>query len=435
VANHKHQLDFRFEKRRNIVKCEVVTPEEIGMSSQRLELIKPAMQAYVDQKKIAGLSTIIAHNGEVAYFGQVGQMDIEANKPMSADAIFRIYSMTKSIICTALMTLYEQGRFHLFDPVAKFIPAFGDLKVLENDAVGETREVDLERPITIRDLLTHTAGLTYDFLEDSPVSELYRQARLLNNATRSLEELVDDLTRLPLAYQPGTIWHYSLAIDVVAHLIEVLSDQSLNQFLKEKLFNPLGMVDTDFYVPPEKQDRIATMYGLPDLGAQNMTLSKLLEAWESGFNEQIDVSVTYPATKPSGFARGGHGLFSTAWDYMRFAQMLLNQGELDGVRILGRKIVELMHMNYLPAELLPFKVAAPPNYGYGFGLGSRVLMNVAESEKPGSVGEFGWAGAAKTYYWVDPQEKIVGLLMSQSMMQFDVPEKDFQVLAYQALID
>ena len=417
------------------MKPEIVTPEEIGMSSKRLELIKPAMQAYVERKKMAGLSTMIARQGKVIHFEQFGQMDIEANKPMADDAIFRIYSMTKPIICTALMILYEQGRFHLFEPIAKFIPAFDELKVLESDDVGETKEVDLVRQLTIRDLLTHTAGLTYDFLEDSPVSELYRQARLLNNAERTLEELVDELTRLPLAYQPGSRWHYSLAIDVLAHLIEVLSGQSLNQFLKEKLFTPLGMVDTDFYVPSEKQDRIATMYGLPDVAAPNMTLSKLAEAWESDFNERIDVSDTYPASKSDGFARGGHGLFSTAWDYMRFAQMLLNQGELDGRRILGRKTVELMHLNYLSADLLPYKVVEPPAHGYGFGLGSRVLINVAESEKPGSVGEFGWAGAAKTYYWVDPQEEIVGLLMSQSMMQFDVPETDFQVLAYQALVD
>jgi CubicO group peptidase (beta-lactamase class C family) len=417
------------------VKPEIITPEEVGMSSKRLELIKPVMQAYVDQKKLAGLITMIARKGKVTHFERVGQMDIEANKPMSDDAIFRIYSMTKPIICTALMILYEQGRFHLFDPVAKFIPAFSKLKALESKVAGETKEVDLVRPITIRDLLTHTAGLTYDFLEDSPVSELYRQARLLNNAERTLEELVNELVRLPLAYQPGSRWHYSLAIDVAAHLIEVISGQSLNQFLKEKLFNLLGMVDTDFYVPPKKQDRIATMYGSPDVAAPNMTLSKLVEAWERGFNERIDVAETYPASKSDGFARGGHGLFSTAWDYMRFAQMLLNQGELDGARILGRKIVELMHINYLSADLLPYKIADPPAYGYGFGLGSRVLINVAESEMPGSVGEFGWGGAAKTYYWVDPQEEIVGLLMSQSMMRFDILEKDFRVLAYQALVD
>jgi len=193
-------------------------------------------------------------------------------------------------------------------------------------------------------------------------------------------------------------------------------------------------VDTAFYVPDEKQHRLATMYGLPDLAAPDMTLSRLIAAWSQGFNEQIDVSATNPAVQLDSFARGGHGLFSTAWDYMRFAQMLLNRGELAGARILSRKTVDLMHMNYLPADLLPYKIAEPPAYGYGFGLGSRVLMNVAESEKPGSVGEFGWGGAAKTYYWVDPQEEIVGILMSQSMMQFESPEIDFQALTYQALL-
>jgi CubicO group peptidase (beta-lactamase class C family) len=412
-----------------------VSPQEVGMSAERLERIKPAMQKYVDQKKIAGISTMLARNGKVVHFEQVGQMDIEQNKPMTKDAIFRIYSMTKPIVCTALMILYEQGRFHLFHPVSKYIPAFGKLKVLESSATGETKEVGLERPVTIRHLLTHTAGLTYGFLEESPVSEMYRLARLLTDAEKSLEQFVDDLTRLPLAYQPGSRWHYSVATDVVAHLIEVISGRPLNQFLKENLFYPLGMVDTDFFVPSAKQQRLVTMYGLPDVAAPDTTISKLLEIWESGFNEKIDVSQSYPSTSPDGFARGGHGLFSTARDYMRFAQMLLNQGQLEGTRILGRKTVELMHTNHLPAQLLPYKIVNPPAYGYGFGLGSRVLLNVAESEKPGSVGEFGWSGAAKTYYWVDPQEKIVGLMLSQSMMQFEVPEKDFQVLAYQAVTD
>jgi CubicO group peptidase (beta-lactamase class C family) len=412
---------------------EITAPEEVGMRSQILKRIKPAMQAYVDRRQIAGLSTMIARNGKVVHFEQVGSADIESNTPMSADSIFRIYSMTKPIICTALMMLFEQGRIDLYDPVAKFIPAFGDLKVLESDAPGKTQSVKLRRPITLCDLMTHTAGLTYDFLEDSPVSGLYREARLLNNAERTLAELTDALVRLPLAFQPGTRWHYSLAIDVVARLVEVISGQSLNRFLKEKLFNPLGMVDTDFYVPPEKRDRLVTMYGLPDLLSPDMTVSKLVEAWENDFNARIDVSETYPATKAEGFARGGHGLFSTAWDYMRFAQMLLDKGQLDGTRILGPETIDIMYRNYLPADLLPYKIVDPPAYGYGFGLGSRVLMNVAESEKPGSVGEFGWAGAAKTYFWVDPQEAIVGLLMAQSMMQFDVPELELQKLAYQAL--
>lgn len=411
-----------------------VTPEEVGFSTQRLERIQPAMQAYVDQKKIAGISTMIARRGKIVHFEQVGQMDKETGTPMSADAIFRIYSMTKPIVCTALMTLYEEGKFQLFDPVAKFIPAFGQVKVWEGDNTN-AKAVDPVRPITVRDLFLHTAGLTYDFLADSPVGELYREARLGNRAERSLEEMIHELARLPLAYQPGSRWHYSLSIDVLAHLIEVLSDQPLRHFLKERLFDPLGMSDTDFGVPANKQARLATMYGMPDIVAPGMTLPKLVEAWMSGFNEQIDVSTTYPLDRPEHFARGGHGLFSTAGDYIRFAQMLLNQGELDGVRILSRKIMELMHTNHLPPALLPYELGGLPNLGYGFGLGSRVLMNVADSAIPGSVGEFGWAGAAKTYYWVDPQEQVIGLLMSQCMMGFDLPEKDFQVLTYQALVD
>jgi len=399
-----------------------------------LERIRPIMQGYVDQKKIAGLSTMIARKGKVVYFEQVGLLDKESKKSMADDTIFRIYSMTKPIICVALMTLYEQGRFELADPVAKFIPAFADLKVLECYEKGEAKEADLLCPLTIQSLLTHTSGLTYDFLEDSPVGELYRQTGLLTNAERTLEELVHELTRLPLAFQPDSRWHYSLGHDVVARLIEIISGQVLEQFLKENIFDPLGMVDTGFSVAPEEQHRIATMYGLPDLCAPEMTMSKLIEAWSSGFNERIDVSATYPASKSVAFARGGHGLFSTSWDYLRFSQMLLNQGELAGVRILANKTVKLMHMNYLPTDLLPYVVADPPAYGYGFGLGSRVLMNVAESEKLGSVGEYGWGGAAKTYYWIDPQEEIIGILMSQSMMQFEKPEGDFQQLTYQALI-
>ncbi len=417
------------------MKYTIVAPEEAGMSSRRLERIRPAMQSYVDKKLIAGISTMIARKGRLVHFEQVGSMDIEADKPMSGDAIFRIYSMTKPIICTALMILYEHGCFRLYDPVSKFISAFSKAKVLEGDGAGGAKAAAPMRPPTIRDLLTHTAGLTYDFLEDSPVGELYREARLLNNADRTLEELVQELARLPLAYQPGSIWHYSLAIDVAAYLIEVMSDRPLDQFLKDTIFTPLGMTDTGFHVPAENQGRLSAMYGLPDIAARDMTAGKLMEAWESGFNERIDVSKTYPASKRESFARGGHGLFSTAWDYMRFAQMLLNGGELHGTRILGRKTIELMHQNHLPAHLLPYKIQDPPAYGYGFGLGSRVLINVAESGKPGSVGEYGWSGAAKTYYWVDPKESLIGLFLCQSMKQLELPEVDFQILTYQALVD
>lgn len=413
----------------------LVAPEAVGFSAARLERIRPAMQQYVDQGKIAGINTLIARRGQVLYRDQVGLMDKGSGKPMSADAIFRIYSMTKPIICTALMTLYEQGKFHLFDPVAKYIPAFATVKVWESDAASGQKMVDPVRPMTVRDLFMHTAGLTYDFLADSPVGEFYREARLGNNTERTLEQMILELARQPLAYQPGSRWHYSLSIDVLAYLIEILSGQPLRDFLKAQLFAPLGMTDTDFGVPADKQDRLATMYGLPDIVGIGITLPKLAEAWMSGFNEQIDVSTTYPADRPEHFARGGHGLFSTVNDYLRFAQMLLNGGTLDGERILSRKIVELMHTNHVPPALLPYDIGGIPSAGYGFGLGSRVLLNVADSAIPGSVGEFGWAGAAKTYYWIDPREQIVGILMSQCMMGFELPEKDLQLLTYQALVD
>ncbi len=410
-------------------------PETAGVSSQRLERIRPAMQFYVDQRQFAGVSTMIARRGRVIHWEHVGWMDREARRPMTDDVIFRIYSMTKPIICSALMILYEEGRFQLVDPVAKFIPAFGKVRVLAGGPADKLREVDPIRPMTIRDLMTHQSGLTYDFLDDSPVGALYRQAHLLSDVSRSLEEMVSELARLPLAYQPGTRWHYSLGIDVAAHLIEVIAEKPLADFLHERIFAPLGMVDTGFSVPTEKVERVAAVYGLPDLMSPDMSFVKLNAAWERGEIGRIDVSQTYSTTPSPNYARGGHGLFSTAWDYMRFAQMLLNRGELDGARILGRKTLELMHTNHTPAHLLPYEIGGIPNPGYGFGLGSRVLLNAAETAVLGSVGEFGWAGAAKTYYWVDPQEELVGLFMSQFMMSVDQPNLDFRVLAYQALVD
>lgn len=409
------------------------SPEAVGVSSERLARIKPVMQSYVDRGAYAGISTMLARRGRIVHFAQVGRQDRESGAPLAADAIYRIYSMTKPIVCVALMTLYEEGRFHLFEPVAKYLPAFGAVRVLEGTAPSDLREVELVRPITIRDLFTHTAGLTYGFLDDSPVGAMYREAGLMSDAERTLEATIGELARLPLAYQPGSRWHYSVSIDVLAHLIEVISGQPLQHFLAERLFTPLGMTDTGFFVPPEKRRRVATMYGSPDIATN--TFDAIFAAWERGSNERIDVETTYPMTNSHSFARGGHGLFSTAGDYMRFAQMLLNRGELDGARILAPKIADLMHMNHVSLSLLPWEIGGAPSNGYGFGLGSRVLLDVAQSEMPGSVGEFGWAGAAGTYYWIDPQEAFVGILMTQNMMSFDLLQKDFQVLAYQALSD
>src|SRR5579864_4489222 len=351
----------------------IESPEIVGVDAARLERIKPVMQSYVDKRGFSGISTLLARHNQVIHFEQVGWQDRESHTPLSAETIYRIYSMTKPIVCVALMTLFEQGRFQLFDPVAKFIPGFAKLRVLERTASG-TREVDLVRPVTIRDLFTHTAGLTYHFLEDSPVSEMYRQAQL-GAPANTLEAMIGELTRVPLAFQPGTRWHYSVAIDVIAYLIEILSGQPLQQFLAEHLFEPLGMSDTGFSVAPEKRDRIATMYGNPDVALNS--ISQIFMAAMNGFNERIPVDETYPADNTHSFARGGHGLFSTSGDYLRFAQMLLNRGELDKARILSPKIVDFMHLNHLSPALLPMELAGQPSLGYGFGLGSRVLLNPA----------------------------------------------------------
>jgi CubicO group peptidase (beta-lactamase class C family) len=410
----------------------IESPETVGFDAKRLARIKPVMQAYVNQRGFSGFSTMVARRGKIIHFEQVGCQDRETQTPMTADTIFRLYSMTKPIVCTAFMTLYEEASFQLFDPVAEFIPAFAKLRVLTGNKADGYKEVDLNRPVTILDLLTHTSGLTYHFLEDSPVSKMYLDSQL-GKADQTMEDMIDGLTQFPLAFQPGTRWHYSVGIDVIARLIEIISGQSLQQFLQERLFTPLGMVDTGFSVPAENLARLATMYGLPDVAISS--LSTIAQAYEQGYNERLNVEATHPATNTTSFARGGFGLFSTTGDYMRFAQMLLNRGQLEGVRILAPKIVDLMYMNHLPKSLLPWEIGGAPSPGYGFGLGSRVLLNVAESAMPGSVGEFGWGGAAKTHYWIDPPEELIGILMTQYMVGFDLPEKDFQVLVYQALVE
>ena len=408
----------------------VESRKSIGMSARRLERVRPAMQAYVDRGVYAGVDTLIARRGKVVHWEQFGWRDKEAQTPMSADAIFRLYSMTKPIVCTGLMTLLEEARLTLFDPVAKYIPAFGHMKVLEADG----SLVNPARPIVLRDLMTHTSGLTYHFVDESPVGKMYQQSKLLD-AKSSLEAAIDDLTQFPLAFQPRSRWRYSVGIDVIARVIEVVSSRPLGAFLRERLFEPLGMVDTAFEVPLEKRNRLAAMYGRPDVIAPGPTVNSEFEAWAKGVNDRLDVSRSYPVDSPDVFVRGGHGLFGTTGDYFRFAQMLANGGHLDGTRILGRKTLALMHANHLPAALLPLDIGGLPLPGYGFGLGSRVALDAAQTGAPGSVGEFGWSGAAKTYYWADPQEGLVGLFMTQSMMSFDLPELDLRALAYQAIED
>lgn len=406
-------------------------PEAVGMSAARLARIRPVMESYVSERGVVGISTMVSRRGELVHAEQFGHQDKEAGTAMAPDTIFRIYSMTKPIVSTALMLLHEEGRFQLEQPVAQHLPAFGATKVLGAD--GSLAEQ--ARPMQIRDLLMHTSGLTYDFMADNPVAALYREARIMNDATRTLAALTDELAALPLAFQPGTRWHYSVGIDVAARLVEVLSGQALGDFLHERLFGPLGMVDTGFGVADDQLHRLAAMYGLPDLIGPDHSFVQLFEAAMAGFNERIDVSATYPTDTPDVFQRGGLGLFSTAADYLRFAQMLASGGRFDGQRIASRKTLELMHANHLPAELLPYELLGMPAPGMGFGLGSRVMLDVAATAGTGSVGEYGWAGAAKTYYWVDPAEELVGVFMSQYMTGLQLPERDFRSLVYQAIDD
>lgn len=412
----------------------IVNPETVGVSYSRLSRINKVMQAEVEQGKLTGISTLISRHGKIIHFEQFGLMDRENKKLMQSDTLFRIYSMTKPIVCTALMILYEQGKFDLKDPVAKYIPAFDQLKVLEKDASGSEKLVDLIQPITIHHLLTHTSGLVYDFDEESPACHLYREHQILANYENSLEQFVNRLCQLPLGFQPGTKWYYSVSIDVVARLIEIISEKPLNEFLHDSIFKPLAMFDTGFYVPEKNRHRVATMYGGIDLCAPNVSWTALLDVWQRGVNERLDVSKTSPIDNPN-FMRGGYGLIGSAQDYWRFTQMLLNKGELDGVRILSHKTADFMHLNHVDPKLLPIGFEDWKLTGYGFGLGSRVLLNVAEAQFLSSESEYGWAGAAKTYYWIDPKENLIGIFMTQSMCNFSTIDRVFQTLTYQALME
>jgi CubicO group peptidase (beta-lactamase class C family) len=403
--------------------------ETVGMSAARLERVAPVMQGYVDRGVYAGVSARIARRGIVVHDGVYGLRDKEAGLPMTQDTIFRLYSMTKPVVSTALMTLYEEGRFRLIDPVARWIPSFAEVKV--RDADGSLRPP--KRPMQIRDVLTHTSGLVYNFLTETPIGPLYR-GRKIGDAKVTLAEAIDDIAELPLAFDPGSRWHYSVGIDVAARLIEMISGQPLADLLQQRLFEPLGMVDTGFSVAEGKRGRLAACYGRTDPFDVDGILQVLAD-WRRGVNERVDLSKTYPVDAPETFQRGGHGLFSTVEDYFRFAQMLCNGGEFEGRRVIGRKTLQLMHSNFLPLSMLPLQTDGLPVPGYGFGLGSRVALDVPATAKPGSVGEFGWSGAAKTYYWVDPVEQVVGLFMTQSLWSFDLPEQDLAAIAYGAIVD
>jgi CubicO group peptidase (beta-lactamase class C family) len=394
-----------------------VVPETLGLDSERLGRINRAMQGYVDQGKLPGAITIVARRGEIAHAGCVGWMDLEAKVPVRLDTLYPIFSMTKPVTSVALMMLYEEGRFHLFDPVSKFIPEFKGVQVyVKTD--GEAPELtDAEREITIHDLLTQVAGLMSDFWLDPSLTRLVEEAGLYQ-PDLTLQEFTNRLSKLPLIHQPGQAWRYGDAYEVLARLIEVISNTPFAAYLKQRIFEPLGMEDTGFGIAEEQQDRVAKYYGFSETGG-------LVEAVES------------PRFRPSSIPRGGFGLVSTASDYMRFAQMLLNGGELDGVRLLGRKTVQYMTRNHLPRELLPLQIA--PGWelpGYGYGLGFGVVTDAVQSKVMGSEGQYFWDGIEGTWFWVDPTEELIGLIMLRMEPWTWIPVcYAFQVLTYQAIVD
>jgi CubicO group peptidase (beta-lactamase class C family) len=393
-----------------------VRPEDVGFSSARLQRIDDTLQRFVNAGKIAGAVSLIARHGKVAHFAATGLLDREARRAMERDAIFRIASMTKLITVTATLMLFEEGHFLLDDPIADFLPEFAQTKVFVQETASGIDVADLDRPITIRHLLTHTSGLTYDFWPDDPVSRIYARERFWGPEV-PLVEVVRRLAAQPLAHQPGARFTYGFSHDVLGRLIEVISGQSLDTFLQERVFNPLEMVDTGFAVPKSASGRLAVVYASDGRGG----LERDLTAGDRS---------TLPA-----FLSGGGGLVSTAADYARFCQMLVNGGGLGNERLLGRKTVELLAANQWPEDKCPFPPGSSELGGNGFGLGVRTLTNVAQSGIPSSVGEYGWSGAYGTYCWIDPREQMIGILMIQ-LTPFNLRTGwIFKVVAYQALVD
>ena len=383
-------------------------PEDVGISSQRLERVRRQMKADVQSGRIPGAVLLIARNGKIASLDALGYQERRSQTPMRADSIFRVASMSKPITSVAIMILAEEGKLDIGAPVAQYLPEFKEVKVGVDNAAPK-------RPMTVQDLLRHTSGLTYGIFGNSPVDQLYKKSNIF--ASKSLAEMVAAIARLPLAHQPGEAWEYSVSTDVLGRIVEVVSGMELDQFVAGRITGPLRMADTGFYLNASQAARLAR--------ADSATM----------------LSGTDPTAKPAVFSGGG-GMLSSAGDYARFCQMLLNGGELDGVRILSPKTVALMTSDQLPpaterhtavATLLD-SFGPTPEMGTSFGLGFAVRTDPGRNPVPGSVGDFSWAGITGTYFWVDPMEKLVTVLMIQVPVTTNVPYwRQTRTLVYQAL--
>jgi len=376
-------------------------PEQVGLSTDRLNRITATLRGDVEKGVIPGAILLIGRHGKIAWFDAIGARDPATKAPMTKDAIFRIYSMSKPITSVAAMSLLEDGRFSLADPVSKYLPQLGGLKVgIEKpDPSGGKSTLELvpaKRDMTIQDLFRHTSGLTYGFFGEGIVKKMYAEGKVWNDYP-SNSELIDRLAKLPLAYQPGTTWDYSHATDVLGRVIEVISGRSLYEFEKERLLDPLGMKDTSFYVSDKgKQDRIVEPFANDRTFGVDADFNdpRVVQKWESG----------------------GGGMVSTAMDYARFLQMLLNGGALEGKRILSQKTVAYMASDHLGTAITPGPYYLP-GPGFAFGLGFAVRKDAGMSPYPGSVGELNWGGAGGTYFWVDPKEDMFVVFMMQSPKQ------------------
>jgi len=392
-------------------------PEDVGLSAAVLERIAPTLQSYVDSGKFPGFLAVVARHGKLAYAASVGWMDVEHQRAMSADAVFRIYSLTKPITSTAIMQLYERGKLRLDDPVSQYIPAFAGVQVYAGGGAATPILRHPDRPVTVADLLTHTSGLTYGFIGNTPADSIYRRAGL-NNPRWTLAQLADSLAHLPLAFSPGSRWNYGYSIDVLARVVEVVSGMTFDRYLESAIFQPLGMSLTAFHVTPRMEGHLTTAYS-------------------GGPDGRLQASAPLIATEytPEGrMLSGGGGLLSTMSDYLRFAQMLLNGGELNGHRVLKRETVALMMHDHLPPGLTPIPPISPdwPPGKNGFGYGGAVRVD-SDTAVPGSPGTFRWAGAATTFFWVDPQANLVAMVWTQYLPPAWSLDAQFQRLVYASM--
>jgi CubicO group peptidase (beta-lactamase class C family) len=388
-----------------LIAASVLLARDTGFSPERLQRITQYVETTISEKQFAGVNAAVMHNGKVVYSRSFGYRDLEGKKPMHEDTIFRIASMTKPITTTAAMMLYEEGKFLLDDPVSKYIPGFANMTVLAKENGDQSQTVPLQRPVTIRHILTHTSGLIN--------TAAYEKNKIFDHS-KPLSAMAGIIGTVPLAHQPGAAWRYGQSIDVLGYLVEVWSGETLDVYLARHIFEPLAMRDTGFFVPKEKIERLAKLYTLNDRGVVSESPN------------QGD-----PTRRPA-FLAGAGGLYSTQADYFRFAAMLLNAGALDGHKLLSRMTVEYMMRNQVPLDIIP---PDGPNgrKGYGFGFGGAVLMDAAKAETLSVDGEYNWGGANGTYFWIDRENRLIGLWLVQRPPFTQPPSKRFKVLAYQAM--